>query len=85
MINETLTKTDLKKIKSIIKKELRNYEKNDLNKKVKSIVKKDFKKIEDLDPDFEKKIENITKEVLQAFHNLLYREPYIINKKVNRR
>ncbi len=88
MINENLTKSDLKKIKSLIRKEVdsqlkKEVDKN-LEKEIKKIIKKDYSKIEDFDNNFDKKVEDITKEVMQAFHKLLYREPYIIKRKVKR-
>lgn len=84
MINEELNKSDLRKIKSLIRKEIKEFEKESLEKKIKSILKKDFKEIENLDKDFEKKVEDITKSVMQAFHDLLYKEKYILKTKVKR-
>ena len=84
MINENLTKSDLKKINSMIKKELRKFEKKEIEKKVKDIIKSEFNKIEKIDKDFDSKVEDITKQVIQAFHDLLYREKYILKKKVKR-
>jgi len=84
MINEELNKSDLRKIKSLIRQEIKDFEKEILEKKVKSIIKKDFKNIENIDKDFDKKVEEITKEVMQAFHDLLYREKYILKTKVKK-
>ena len=81
MINEDLTKKDMSKIKKMIKKEIDNFKKKELEKKVKSIVKKEFKDIKDLDKDYEKKIEEISKEVLQAFFDLMYKERKIWKSK----
>tara|TARA_E500000331_G_C17269589_1_gene718644 strand:- start:385 stop:639 length:255 start_codon:yes stop_codon:yes gene_type:complete len=81
MINEDLTKKDISKIKKMIKKEIDNFKKKELEKKVKSIVKKEFKDIKDLDKDYEKKIEEISKEVLQAFFDLMYKERKIWKSK----
>ena len=81
MINEDLTKKDISKIKKMIKKEINNFKKKELEKKVKSIVKKEFKDIKDLDKDYEKKIEEISKEVLQAFFDLMYKERKIWKSK----
>lgn len=84
MINENLTKSDLKKIKSLIKKEIDNLKKKDLEKSIKKTIKDEFKNIEDIDKNFEDKVEDITKQVMQSFHDLLYREKYILKKKVKR-
>ncbi len=84
MINEELNKSDLRKIKSLIRQEIKDFEKETLEKKVKSIIKKDFKNIENIDKDFDKKVEEITKGVMQAFHDLLYREKYILKTKVKK-
>lgn len=80
MINEELNKSDLKKIKSLIRKEINLFKKNDLEKKIKST----FKDVESLDNKFDEKVEEITKEVLQAFYDLMYREKYILKRKVKR-
>tara|TARA_Y100000996_G_scaffold363835_2_gene307756 strand:+ start:274 stop:528 length:255 start_codon:yes stop_codon:yes gene_type:complete len=81
MINEDLTKKDMSKIKKMIKKEIENFKKKELEKKVKSIVKKEFKDIKDIDKDYEKKIEEVSKEVLQAFFDLMYKERKIWKSK----
>ena len=84
MINEELNKSDLRKIKSLIKKEINLFKKKDLETKIKNTVKSNFKDIEDLDKKFDDKVEKITKEVLQAFYDLMYREKYIMKRKVKR-
>jgi uncharacterized protein YheU (UPF0270 family) len=84
MINENLTKSDLKKIKSLIKKEINDLKKRDLEKIIKKTIKSEFTDISDIDKDFEDKVEEITKQVMQSFHDLLYREKYILKKKVKR-
>lgn len=84
MVNENLTKSDLKKIKSLIKKELDKFKKKEIEKKVKDIIKSEFNSVEKIDKDFDSKVEDITKEVIQAFHDLLYREKYILKRKVRR-
>lgn len=84
MINEELNKSDLRKIKSLIKKEINLFKKKDLEIKIKNTVKSNFKDIEDLDKKFDDKVEKITKEVLQAFYDLMYREKYILKRKVKR-
>lgn len=84
MVNENLTKADLKKIKSLIKKELDKFKKKEIEKKVKDIIKSEFNNVEKIDKDFDSKVEDITKEVIQAFHDLLYREKYILKRKVRR-
>tara|TARA_B100000035_G_scaffold308671_1_gene313700 strand:+ start:2631 stop:2885 length:255 start_codon:yes stop_codon:yes gene_type:complete len=84
MINENLTKSDLRKIKSMIKKELKKFKKKEVEKKVKDIIKSEFNNVEKIDKDFDSKVEDITKQVIQSFHDLLYREKYILKKKVKR-
>jgi uncharacterized protein YheU (UPF0270 family) len=84
MINENLTKSDLKKIKSLIKKEINDLKKRDLEKIIKKTIKSEFTDVSDIDKDFEDKVEEITKQVMQSFHDLLYREKYILKKKVKR-
>ena len=84
MINEELNKSDLRKIKSLIKKEIDLFKKKDLEDKIKVTVKSNFKDIEELDNKFDDKVEKITKEVLQAFYDVMYREKYIMKRKVKR-
>tara|TARA_Y100000589_G_C27060415_1_gene591060 strand:+ start:431 stop:685 length:255 start_codon:yes stop_codon:yes gene_type:complete len=81
MINEDLTRKDISKIKKMIKKELNDFKKKQLEKKIKSIVKKEFKDIKDIDKNYEKKVEEISKEVLQAFFDLMYKERKIWKSK----
>ena len=84
MLNENLSKADLKKIKSLIKKEINNFKKKEIEKKIKDVISSEYKNIEDIDSKFDSKVEEIVKEVIQAFHDLLYREKYILKKKVKR-
>lgn len=84
MLNENLSKADLKKIKSLIKKEIDNFKKKEIEKKIKDVISSEYKNIEDIDSKFDSKVEEIVKEVIQAFHDLLYREKYILKKKVKR-
>tara|TARA_Y100000592_G_C5242469_1_gene208972 strand:- start:300 stop:554 length:255 start_codon:yes stop_codon:yes gene_type:complete len=81
MINEDLTRKDISKIKKMIRKELNDFKKKQLEKKIKSIVKKEFKDIKDIDKNYEKKVEEISKEVLQAFFDLMYKERKIWKSK----
>jgi len=85
MLNETLSKSDLNKIKRLIRKEINDFKKKELESKIRKFVKSEFKEIEDLDKNFEDKVENITKEIFQAFHDLLYKERYIMKSKVKRK
>ena len=84
MINENLTKSDLRKIKSMIKKEIKKFKEKEVEKKVKDVIKSEFDSLDKIDKDFDLKVEKITKEVIQAFHDLLYREKYILKRKVKR-
>lgn len=85
MLNENLSKSDIAKIKRLIRKEINDFKKQELESKIKKCVKSEFKDIEDLDKNFEDKVENISKEIIQAFHDLLYKERYIMKNKVKRK
>tara|TARA_B100000242_G_C43045464_1_gene487969 strand:+ start:2186 stop:2440 length:255 start_codon:yes stop_codon:yes gene_type:complete len=84
MINENLTKSDLKKIKSLIKKEVDKFKKKEAEKLIKKVIKSELSSIEKIDKNFDAKVEKITKEVIQAFHDLMYKEKYILKNKVKR-
>lgn len=82
MINEDLTRKDISKIKKMIKKEIKDFKKKELEKKIKSIVKKEFKDLKDIDKNYEKKVEDISKEVMQAFFDLMYKERNVWKSKI---
>lgn len=84
MLNEELTKSDIKKIKSIIKKEynsmfkldIKNFKEKELKKIIKSFITTEYK------DEMNDNIEDITKKVMQGFYDLLYKEKHIIKNKV---
>ena len=83
MLNESLSKSDIKKIKSIIKKELKDilkkemsdFKEKELKKYIKTFIEKDYK-------EFDDRVEDITKSVMQGFHDLMYKERHIIKNKL---
>lgn len=83
MLNENFTKSEINKLKSIIRKELREYEKSKkLNDIIKKAVSEKFKTVDDFDNKMHDSIEDIVKDVMQAYHDLLYKERNIIKNKV---
>jgi hypothetical protein len=72
VISESLTPTDKSEIKSIVKKEIKDFldlnRSGDLEKKVENIIKKRFKN----DKDIEKHIIEITKNVLVQLYKSLW-------------
>lgn len=83
MLNENFTKNELNKLKSIIRKELKEYEKSSkLKTIIKKIVEEELKSINKFSPKTTSTIEDIVKDVMQAYHDLLYKERNIIKNKV---
>lgn len=83
MLNENFTKSELNKLKSVIRKELKEYEKSSkLHKLIKKIVEEELKSINKFSPKTTSTIEDIVKDVMQAYHDLLYKERNIIKNKV---
>ena len=87
ILTEKFNKTELSKIKSIIKKELKALRKNDLKKKdFEEFIKKEIKKsidkltLKDLDDKFDKHAEDIFKNLMQKYHEMFYRNKHIMNK-----
>lgn len=84
MLNEELTKSDIKKIKSIIKKEfnsmiktdIEKFKEKDLKRSIKSFITTEYK------DEMNDNIEDITKKVMQGFYDLLYKERHILKNKV---
>ena len=67
IINEALTKTDEKKIESMIRKEIKQSFGSDLEKKVSTIVAKEIK-----GSKFEKQVVKISKDVLEQLYKQLW-------------
>ncbi len=67
IIREALTKTDEKQIGVMIRKEIKSAFGNDLEKKVKDIIEKEIKGTK-----FEKRIVDITKDVLEQLYRQLW-------------
>jgi|1_EtaG_2_1085319.scaffolds.fasta_scaffold114115_2 hypothetical protein len=80
MLNESFNKTELAKIKSLVKKEIKKLKKSELEKQIKELIRKEFKDVESIDKKFDDKVEIIFKKLLQGYHNLFYRENHLINK-----
>ena len=67
IINEALTKTDEKKIETLIRKEIKKSFGGDLEKKVKAIITKELK-----GSKFEKEVVKISKDVLEQLYKQLW-------------
>ncbi len=81
-LNEKLNKSELSQIKRMIRKEISAFEKQDLEKKLVKIIKKEYKNLNNINDDFDSMVEKIVKTLLQNYHDLLYREKYIIKDKL---
>ena len=81
-LNEKLNKSELSQVRSIIRKEIKEFEREQLEKKLIKIIKKEYKNLNNINDDFDSMVENIVKTLLQNYHDLLYREKYIIKDKL---
>ena len=80
MLNEDITK---KYIRDLIKKELKKSEQRQEKATIDN-SKKEFEKFIK-DSKFEKKLEELIKSYFQGWHDMFYREPFIIKSKFKRR
>lgn len=80
MLNEDITK---KYIRDLIRKEIKKSE----NRQEKSNIKNSKKEFDNYisDSKFEKKLEEIIKSYFQGWHDMFYREPFLIKNKFKRR
>ena len=81
-LNEKLNKSELSQVRSMIRKEIKSFEKQELESKLIKIIKKEYKNLNDINEDFDSMVEKIVKTLLQNYHDLLYREKYIIKDKL---
>jgi len=83
MLNENFSKSETKKLKSLIRRELKDILKKELSDFKEKELKKQIKKfIEDDYKEFDDRVEDITKSVMQAFYDLMYKERHILKNKV---
>ena len=83
MLNENFSKSEIKKLKSLIRRELKDILKKEMNDFKEKELKKHIKQFIELDyKEFDARVEDISKSVLQAFHDLMYKERHILKNKV---
>lgn len=85
-INEELSKSDLRKIKSLIKDEISEiHNERKFKNMILNIIKDEYSYLKDLNPDkYDKKIEQSFKEMMQAYHDMFYRDKNIIKHKLSK-
>ena len=81
-LNEKLNKSELSQVRSMIRKEINAFERQELEKKLVNVIKKEYKNLSNINDDFDSMVEKIVKTLLQNYHDLLYREKYIIKDKL---
>ena len=81
-LNEKLNKSELSQIRSMIRREINAFEKQELEKKLIKVIKKEYKNLNNINNEFDEMVEKIVKTLLQNYHDLLYREKYIIKDKL---
>jgi hypothetical protein len=80
-LNEKFSKSEEKKIKSIIKSEVEKLKKNELRSLIKKEIESHVKNmdIKDLDKNFDKSVEDIFRSMMQKYHEMFYRKKHIVN------
>tara|TARA_B100000282_G_C31549893_1_gene407008 strand:- start:116 stop:388 length:273 start_codon:yes stop_codon:yes gene_type:complete len=79
-LNEKFSKSEEKRIKSIIRSEVDKLKKKELKSLIKQEIESHIKKmdIKDLDKDFDKTVEDIFKNMMQKYHEMFYRKKHIM-------
>ena len=82
ILSEKLTKSDKKEIERLIKKNFKEESKKNIKELKKDLEKmiKDELKDELKGKDLENAVFDITKRVLQSFHDMMYKRKYLINQ-----
>lgn len=80
MPKDNLSKSQIKKIKSIIKKEIEYLKNKEIEAKLKKLIKKDYKDIE----NFDDKVFDLFKEFMQNYHSMFYKEKHILKNKLKK-
>ena len=65
---DSLSRADIKKIKSMIKKEIDNLKNKEIEVQIKKVIKKDYKDIDKLDD----KVYDLFKDFMQNYHDMFY-------------
>ena len=83
-LNEKFNKSEISKIRSMIRKEIKLFEKEELEKNLVKIIKKEYKEMHKINKDFDSMVEEIVKSLLQNYHDLLFHHRYFIKDKLKR-
>tara|TARA_Y100000590_G_scaffold242451_1_gene272500 strand:+ start:3816 stop:5216 length:1401 start_codon:yes stop_codon:yes gene_type:complete len=75
LLKEELTKSDKKEIEKLARKETEKQIKQKVSKMIQDELKKEFK-----GKELEKTVTDLTKKVLQSWHDLVYRQKHIIDR-----
>ena len=83
-LNEKFNKSEISKIRSIVKKEIELMKQKDLEKEIQTAVSEYLKNmsLSDIDKDFDKTVEDIFKNMLQKYHEMFYRQKDIIKNRL---
>ena len=84
ILKEKFNKSELSKIKSIVKKEIDKIKSKELEREVKKLVSDHLSKmsLKDIDKNHEKVLEDIFKELMQKYHEMFYRQKDIIRNRL---
>lgn len=83
-LNEKFNKSEISKIRSIVKKEIELMKQKDLEKEIQKAVSEHLKNmsLSDIDKDFDKTVEDIFKNMMQKYHEMFYRQKDIIKNRL---
>jgi diphthamide biosynthesis methyltransferase len=83
-LNEKFNKSEISKIKSIVKKEIDLMKRKDLEKEIKKVVSRHLEKcsLSDIDKNFDQILEDIFKNMMQKYHEMFYRQKDIIKNRL---
>lgn len=84
LLKEKFNKSELSKLRSIVKKELEVLKKKEIESFIKKEIQTSVKKlsIKDIDSKFDENVEDIFREMMQKYHEMFYREKHIIRNKL---
>lgn len=84
LLAEKFNKTEITKIKAIVRKEVDDLKKKDIEKFIQKEIKAAIKSltIDDIDSNFDDAVEEIFRTMMQKYHEMFYREKHIIKNKL---
>ena len=84
LLEEKFNKSEISKIKSIVRKEIDRINAKELEKEIKKVVKDELKNmsLNDIENNFDQKVEDIFRNMMQKYHEMFYRQKDIIRNRL---